>query len=192
MDRSLNKVFDSTGKPIAEAVESLGHVNLSNPQELRRIGGALLELADALDPFGSYLWKDSEAEAKGEYDDVHLAVVARAVYLLRRRRKAYLADDLFAEPGWDMLLDLFVDTVAGKRVSTKSLCSAADVPVSTALRWISILEGKGLVRRWTPPDDHRLTAVQMTSAGYENMRKMLSDWLYSSKQNLYKVRREII
>jgi len=24
------------------------------------------------------------------------------------------------------------------------------------------------------------------------MRKMLSDWLYSSKQNLYKVRREII
>jgi hypothetical protein len=185
-------MFDPEGKPTAEDGQGSGQVNLSDPEELRRVGRALLDLADALDPGPDNPWEKLEPEASENYDDIQLAIIAKSVYMLRRRRKAHFPEDIFAEPAWDLLLDLFVDTVAGKRVSTKSMCAAADVPSSTALRWISILEGKGLVRRFTPPHDQRLTAVQMTSDGYGAMRKCLSDWMMASPEAIQKLRRGIV
>jgi hypothetical protein len=193
MGRSLDEMFDPGGRPVAEATAGQSRINLSDPGELRRVGMALLDLADALDPEGASPAEElAEPGTPENHDDIQLAMIAKAVYLLRRRRKVHFPDDLFAEPAWDLLLDLFIDTVAGRRVSTKSMCAAADVPSSTALRWISILEGKGLVRRFTPPDDQRLTAVQMTSEGYAAMRKCLSDWMMASPTDIQKLRKTII
>src|SRR5690606_24209072 len=63
---------------------------------------------------------------------------------VRRLRDEFLPGDLFADPAWDMLLDLFAARLEQERVSVSSLCIASAVPPTTALRWIRTLTEKGL------------------------------------------------
>ena len=58
-----------------------------------------------------------------------------------------------------MLLELFAKAVEGRQVSTTSLCLAAEAPVTTGLRWITMLEEEGLVCRESAITDARLTNV---------------------------------
>jgi DNA-binding transcriptional ArsR family regulator len=84
----------------------------------------------------------------------------------RRIRADYLPGDLFADPAWDMLLDLLAARLEQERVSVSSLCIAAAVPPTTALRWIRTLTDKGLVLRQADPHDGRrvfITLAQETA-----------------------------
>jgi len=103
--------------------------------------------------------------------DQKLAVIATSIYRARRRRSEYFGDSLFGEPAWDMLLDLFVNKALGRRISTTSLCLAAEAPQATGLRYIDQLEAKGLLQRQTAPDDRRMTLVDLTQLGYRLMRR---------------------
>jgi hypothetical protein len=95
----------------------------------------------------------------------------RELIKLRRSRDRYFDAELFADPGWDILLDLFAAKFEGATVSVSSLCIAAAVPATTALRWISAMTVNGiLVRRHDPKDARRVfielskgTAAQMTA-----------------------------
>ena len=57
----------------------------------------------------------------------------------RRLRARYFPEDLFADPAWDMLLDLLQAEIAQLRVPVSSLCIAAAVPATTALRWLKTM-----------------------------------------------------
>jgi hypothetical protein len=181
----------SVGAPAAATIAETGQPADTRSEELHRIGGALRQLADALATLGTPVGEGRAIEVDVAFDDTELALVAQSLYQMRRRRADAFPTGLFAEPAWDILLDLFCSTVGGKRISTKSLCCAADVPTSTALRWIGILEEKGMLRRWTPPDDQRLTVVHMTPDGYDRMRTLLSDWLTASQRDARKMKRNI-
>lgn len=96
----------------------------------------------------------------------HAAVaLAHELYVGRRKRERYLSSDLFGEPTWDMLLDLYVAAREDRRVPTTSACIGAHVPPTTALRWLRILEAKGLVEREDDGRDGRRTFVRLTSKG---------------------------
>jgi hypothetical protein len=114
------------------------------------------------------------APARGFSDD-KLATLASAIYRMRQHRQAYFESALFAEPAWDMLLDLFINKVRGARVSTTSLCLAAGVPHATGIRWIRTLREHGLLRRYRAPDDARLMLIEITLKGYQLMRRCLSE-----------------
>lgn len=73
----------------------------------------------------------------------------------RARDNLFGCADLFGEPAWDMLVDLFIAGEEGKQISVSSLCIAAAVPMTTALRWITILESKALIERQADPSDSR-------------------------------------
>lgn len=91
---------------------------------------------------------------------------ARYLYRLRRLRNRVFEDpDLFGEPAWDMLLDLYIAANEGKRVSVTSACIGAAVPTTTALRWIGILEQRGLLRREADTLDGRRIFVRLTEHG---------------------------
>ena len=107
--------------------------------------------------------------------DEKLAIIATSIYRARRRRLQYFDAALFAEPSWDMLLDLFVNRSLGRRVSVTSLCLAADVPQATGLRYISLLEEHGLLERRPAPDDRRVTLTHLTQLGYKQMRRYVVD-----------------
>lgn len=62
-------------------------------------------------------------------DPGHLRKIIRA----RRARDDVFGKDLFADPAWDILLDLAIARAENKQVSVTSLCIASGVPATTAL-----------------------------------------------------------
>lgn len=105
-------------------------------------------------------------------DDATL-LLAKGLYMLRRRRSQFFCETLFADPSWDILLDLYVRRCEGKRVSVKSVCIASGVPATTALRWISLLEKNGLVERNNDSADLRVRWINLSDLGFEKMHKLL-------------------
>jgi DNA-binding MarR family transcriptional regulator len=85
----------------------------------------------------------------------------RAVIRARRLRSRYFAEELFADPAWDMLLDLLQAEIAQLRVPVSSLCIAAAVPATTALRWLKTLVAQGIFIRRADPHDGRRVFVEL-------------------------------
>lgn len=100
--------------------------------------------------------------------------IAREVYAERRRRHKFLPADLFGEPTWDILLDLYIAAREDRRVPTTSACIGAHVPPTTALRWLRILEARDLVEREDDGRDGRRTFVRLTAQGLAAMDKSLA------------------
>ncbi|WP_082678951.1 MarR family transcriptional regulator [Sphingobium cupriresistens] len=89
------------------------------------------------------------------------AAQVRDLLRARRIRADFLPGDLFADPAWDMMLDLLAARLDHERVSVSSLCIAAAVPPTTALRWIRTLTDKGLVERQADPHDGRRVFIAL-------------------------------
>lgn len=102
------------------------------------------------------------------------ATEIRAVIRARRMRAQFFADELFADPAWDMLLDLFAAQLERRQVSVSSLCIAAAVPPTTALRWIGTLHEAGLFERQADPADRRRAYIGLSPKGLEGMRSYAS------------------
>lgn len=93
------------------------------------------------------------------------ARLAREKIRERRWREQFLAADLFADPAWDMLLDLYAAFYERRQVSVSSLCIAAAVPATTALRWIKSMTDEGLFERSVDPDDARRVFIGISEKG---------------------------
>lgn len=102
---------------------------------------------------------------------------AERLYRERRRRDAGMGGsvDLFGEPSWDMLLDLFIAQGRQRPVSVSSACIASSTPQSTALRYVGLLEKVGLIRRAKDPRDGRRRCLELTEAGFTSMQTYLAE-----------------
>jgi DNA-binding MarR family transcriptional regulator len=94
---------------------------------------------------------------------------------LRRMRAHYLDPDLFADPAWDILLELYNARLRHKQVCVTSLCIASEVPASTALRWISLMVDRGLLERRDDPDDRRRAFVSLTEPVARRLSRFFAD-----------------
>lgn len=125
---------------------------------------------------GENFVRDQETPSNlAELDDAHLTDFAEALYRSRQRRAHFFPQDLLGEPGWDLLLDLFIQRSRGHLISTTSACIASGVPPTTALRWISVLEARGLVTRTKADGDHRVNNIALTGLGADMVREYLVD-----------------
>ena len=100
-------------------------------------------------------------------EDVDPHVIRQAIRG-RRMRDGFFGEELFGDPAWDMLLDLYAAHLEGGRVSVSSLCIAAAVAPTTALRWIARLTETGVFERRADAADRRrafLTLSDRTLAG---------------------------
>lgn len=140
-------------------------------EEVRRLAATIERLAGGeARPFGSVnehkrTYRGSPAEeTKGKAETAsppdHTEI--RALIRIRRLRERFLPEDLFGDPAWDMMLDLFAARLAGERVSVSSLCIAAAVPPTTALRWIGQLTDRGLFQRADDPADGRRAFIALS------------------------------
>ena len=103
-----------------------------------------------------------------------LADLAHRIYKARRHRSAYLNISLFGEPAWDMLLALYCHSAEAPPLSISGLCYAADVPVTTALRWSNLLEQKKLIVRSRDRSDARRAHVTLSDKGHALMSAYLA------------------
>jgi DNA-binding MarR family transcriptional regulator len=95
----------------------------------------------------------------------------RQVIRQRRLRDELFEPELFADPAWDMLLDLYAAKLDRSRVSVSSLCIAAAVPATTALRWIKTLTENGLFERHADIHDARRIFVQLSEGATQAMHR---------------------
>lgn len=102
------------------------------------------------------------------------AATVRGIIRARRLRDQYFAPDLFADPAWDMLLDLTAAQLEGHEVAVSSLCIAASVPATTALRWIAAMTEQGLLERHADPVDRRRIFVRLSAEAEERMRALIA------------------
>lgn len=109
-------------------------------------------------------------ETRGRNDDGSESRMVRALQTARRRRDAFFDSELFADPAWDLLLELYAVHLEQRRVSVSSLCIAAYVPATTALRWIAKLEEDGFAHRSPDPLDARRAWIELSPEGVERMR----------------------
>ena len=86
----------------------------------------------------------------------------RRLMRIRRMRDELFPAEMFADPAWDMLLDLFAARLEQVQVSVSSLCIAAAVPATTALRWIKTLTDDGTFVRESDPRDGRRVFVALS------------------------------
>ncbi|WP_157134532.1 hypothetical protein [Sphingomonas sp. PAMC 26605] len=88
----------------------------------------------------------------------------------RRLRDQHFGAGLFEDPAWDMLLDLFAAELERAQVSVSSLCIAAAVAPTTALRWIARMTEAGLFERRPDPFDRRRAFMGLSRRASTGMR----------------------
>ncbi|MCP3730941.1 winged helix DNA-binding protein [Sphingomonas sp. MG17] len=101
--------------------------------------------------------------------------VATLILQFRKQRNK-LFPGLFGEPAWDILLSLAALDPAKAEAPVLSIGYAAEVPPTTALRYLAMLEAAGLVERTVNPDDRRSVLVRLTAEGREKVQRMLEKW----------------
>lgn len=99
--------------------------------------------------------------------------LARRLYVLRGLRSAAFGDELFGEPAWDMLLDLFVSGAEGRRLSVSAVCIGSRCSPATAHRYLIMLEQAGIAVRVPDETDHRRHFVRLTPRGEMVMQDVL-------------------
>ena len=95
----------------------------------------------------------------------------RRLQRLRASRDRIFGKGLFGEPAWDILLDLYAAQLRSRQESVASVCVAAGVPSSTAVRWIKILLNEGLVLRLSDTRDEYRCLLALTPKGVEAMER---------------------
>lgn len=97
----------------------------------------------------------------------------RQLIRARRLRERFFEAEMFADPAWDMLLDLMLARMEGRAVAVSSLCIAAAVPPTTALRWIKRLTDEGLFVRTADPLDGRRVFIDLSEPAAISMMRYL-------------------
>jgi len=101
--------------------------------------------------------------------------LVRRIIRQRQLRNRFLDAELFADPAWDMLLDLTAARAEHTRVSVTSLCIASGVPPTTALRWIGQMTGAGLLERVEDEIDRRRAFIALSDHAAEAMARYFAE-----------------
>jgi DNA-binding MarR family transcriptional regulator len=149
-----------------------------NADRLRQLGEEVSRIASTLARLssgpGSSPVARSETGASNELPPVSAETV-RSVIRARRLRARYFSEELFADPAWDMLLDLLQAEIAQLRVPVSSLCIAAAVPATTALRWLKTMVAEGLFIRRADPHDGRRVFVELAPEASQALRRYFGE-----------------
>jgi CheY-like chemotaxis protein/DNA-binding MarR family transcriptional regulator len=96
---------------------------------------------------------------------------------MRRLRSQYFPAELFSDPCWEMLLDLYDAALAGAEVTVTSLGAASGVPQTTALRRMETLQAHHLIVRTEDKADKRRTIIKLSDAGMHAVENFFETYL---------------
>lgn len=101
--------------------------------------------------------------------------LVRRILRNRRLRSTHFDPRLFADPAWDMLLDLAAARAEHRRVSVTSLCIASEVPPTTALRWIGQMVEQGHFVRTGDQSDRRRAFIELSERATDAMARYFKE-----------------
>lgn len=106
-----------------------------------------------------------------------LLSIAKFCKLVREERNSFFAPCMFGEPGWDLLLGLYVGEESGSTQTVSSLAKVSRTAISTADRWIDYLAEKELLDRRPSCDDRRTIVVSLTRGGRDALDRYFAQIL---------------
>jgi DNA-binding transcriptional ArsR family regulator len=137
---------------------------------LQQISEEVGRIANAL----AVLSEEDFAAAEAAKGKIRIdAGLVRAMIRARRLRDQFFRSEIFADPAWDILLDLFAARLEKRKVAVSSLCIAAAVPPTTALRWIKSLSDQGLLVRLADAEDGRRVFIELSDESAAAMEAYL-------------------
>jgi CheY-like chemotaxis protein/DNA-binding MarR family transcriptional regulator len=95
---------------------------------------------------------------------------------IRKVRSKYFPSELFSDPCWEMLLDLYDGELAGQAVTVTSLGAASGASLTTALRRMDALQSHGLIERAEDPHDKRRTLIRLSRAGLDAVERFFDTY----------------
>ena len=101
--------------------------------------------------------------------------LVRRIIQQRQLRARFFDSELFADPAWDILLDLTAARAEHQRVSVTSLCIASGVPPTTALRWIGQMVEAGLLERVEDEADRRRAFITLSDRAADAMARYFAE-----------------
>lgn len=134
--------------------------------------------AELIDAIRRGLAQDSLQPA-GSLPELSRGDATRLLLRARQKRDAIFGADLFEDPAWNIMLDLYSSTLHGRKVTVSDLCVASGSPATTALRRLTMLAGLGLIERKPDETDRRRILVAPTDAGRRAMDQF-AEWLRES------------
>ncbi len=178
----LRELSDEDRLTLLRLTEQVGQI----AERLERMGGA--ERAGALDESDGALRFESPrrgffAAPEDGGDRLVRATrpalpdprLVRQMIRQRQLRSRYFGNELFADPAWDMLLDLTAARAEHIRVSVTSLCIASAVPPTTALRWIGQMIEAGLLHRVEDEADRRRAFITLSDKAADAMARYFAE-----------------
>lgn len=102
---------------------------------------------------------------------------ARRIHFVRRQRDMLFGPGLFGDPGWDILLNLYIAAHDGRRMSVCDTCMGTALPQTTVLRWVGQLVAIGLVTKRDDPRDARRVDLRLTPRAIRKLDMLLGDAL---------------
>lgn len=101
-----------------------------------------------------------------------LLSIAKKMYRKRKLRSSFFSPAIFGEPGWDLLLVLYIEQERSV-MSMSELTEGSSASRATALRWISYLEQEHLVESFDRFGDKRFRLLRLTEKGNAAMSACL-------------------
>lgn len=181
----LREMSETDRMALMRLTEQVGEI----AQRLDRIGGGLSEGLPGAASRGdrgafSFRGDDAQEDARtarfATQGEAHVRRarpplpdprLVRKIIEQRQRRARFFEGDLFADPAWDMLLDLTAARAEHVRVSVTSLCIASGVPPTTALRWIGQMVEAGLFVRVEDDADRRRAFIALSDHAADAMAR---------------------
>lgn len=115
-------------------------------------------------------WAEFEAELE---KNAKRLLIAKAWMKVRRAKEQAFGPDLFSDPAWDILLDLYISANRDPPLCISDLYLTSPTPPTTILRWVSVLEKRGLIIRRLDLPNRRRKVISLTEAGRRSMNKAL-------------------
>ncbi|MFN5783672.1 MAG: MarR family transcriptional regulator [Novosphingobium sp.] len=134
-------------------------------------GGSLFRFGSPKPAFAAAAGDDSERLVRAARAPLPDPRLVRRIIRQRQLRARFFDGDLFADPAWDMLLDLTAARAEHTRVSVTSLCIASGVPPTTALRWIGQMIDAGLLLRVEDETDRRRAFITLSDQAADGMAR---------------------
>jgi DNA-binding MarR family transcriptional regulator len=164
---------------VAMVADSAGEANSRRLAELSEEVGRIARTLASLSAAGvsaagadaAQRPEESSAPARPVPSD---SAMVRAILRLRRLRDQHFEPALFADPAWDILLDLTAAGIERRQVAVSSLCIAAAVPPTTALRWITQMTEQAILIRKPDPVDGRRVFIALSDAAAAAMTAYLA------------------
>jgi hypothetical protein len=92
----------------------------------------------------------------------------------RQARANFFGAHLFADPAWDILLQVYVALLDKETLLVSTLLRTSSVPATTMLRWVRALEQDGWLEHNREPLEHPQSFLKLSAAGKLGMERYLA------------------